>query len=48
MLVAISAAAGLGYEISAFDIMPNLYYPYLLLISSLVFIFLVPERDTNR
>lgn len=44
MLVAISAAAELGCEISAFDIMPNLFYPYMLLISSLVFIFLLPDK----
>jgi len=44
MLVAISAAASLGYEISAFQIMPKLFYPYLLLVSSLVFIYLVPEK----
>lgn len=47
MLVAISAAAELGCEISAFDIMPNLFYPYMLLISSLIFIFFVPE-NTRR
>ena len=39
MLVAISAAAELGVTVSAFDIMPCLFYPYLLLISSLVAIF---------
>ena len=44
MLVAISAAAELGYSVSAFEILPNLFYPMLLLISSLVFIFVVPER----
>ncbi|MDO5448580.1 MAG: Na+/H+ antiporter NhaC family protein [Clostridia bacterium] len=44
MLVAISAAASLGYEVSAFQIMPYLFYPYMLLISSLIFIFLVPEK----
>ncbi|MBQ3103709.1 MAG: Na+/H+ antiporter NhaC family protein, partial [Oscillospiraceae bacterium] len=32
MLVAISAASEMGYAISAFDIMPNLFYPYLLLV----------------
>ena len=47
MLVAISAAAELGSELSAFDIMPNLYYPYMLLISSLIFIFFVPEKKSN-
>ena len=44
MLVAITAAANLGYTVSAFQIMPYLLYPYLLLASSLVFIFLLPER----
>ena len=38
MLVAISAAHELGYNISAFDIIPNLFYPYLLAVSSLFFI----------
>jgi len=41
MLVAISAANELGFSVSAFDIIPNLFYPGFLLISSLVFIFLV-------
>ena len=44
MLVAISASAELGHAVSAFDIMPCLIYPYLLLASSLIFIFLVPEK----
>ncbi len=44
MLVAISTCAIQGHEISAFQIIPNLFYPYLLLISSLVFIYLIPER----
>ena len=44
MLVAISAANALGHPISAFEIMPNLYYPFLLLVSSLVFIYLIPEK----
>lgn len=44
MLVAISAAAELGYNVSAFEIIPNLYYPYLLLISSLIFMFFIPEK----
>ena len=44
MLVAISAAAELGYGISAFQIIPNLFYPFFLLISSLLFIFVIPER----
>lgn len=44
MLVAVSAAVELGCEISAFQILPNLIYPYMLLISSLLFIFVIPER----
>ena len=44
MLVAVSAAIELGAEVSSFDIIPNLYYPYMLLISSLIFIFLVPDK----
>ena len=44
MLVAISAAAELGHAVSAFQIMPFLFYPYLLLVSSLIFIFVLPER----
>jgi len=48
MLVAISAVNELGYEISAFDIMPNLFYPYMLLISSLLFIFVIPGKKNKR
>ena len=44
ILVAISACSELGYAISAFDIIPNLFYPFLLLISSLIFIFVIPDR----
>ena len=38
MLVAISACAELGLSLSAFEIIPLLFYPYLLLLSSLLFI----------
>ncbi len=44
MLVAISAAANLGFQVSAFDIMPFLLYPYLLLVSSLLYIFVFDKR----
>ena len=43
MLVAISACTELGFQVSAFQIMPFLFYPFFLLISSLVFIFFVPD-----
>ena len=44
LLVAISACSELGKSISAFEIIPNLYYPFLLLVSSLIFIFVIPDR----
>ena len=44
MLLAISACAELGETLTAFEIIPCLFYPYLLLISSLVFMFLIPEK----
>lgn len=44
MLVAISAAAELGVSITAFQIIPYLFYPAFLLISSLVFIFAIPDK----
>ena len=46
MLVAISAATELGFAVSAFQIIPFLFYPFLLLISSLVFIFIVPDKKS--
>ncbi len=48
MLVAISAASELGFEISAFDIIPNLFYPGFLLISSLIFIFVLPSKREGK
>lgn len=44
MLVAISAVNELGGEISAFKIMPKLFYPMLLLLSSLITIMRSTER----
>ena len=44
MLVAISAAAEMGATLTAFQIMEYLFYPYLLLISSLVVIFLIKDK----
>ena len=45
MLVAIAAASGLGETVNAFEIMPKLFYPYMLLISSLLFIFFGKEKQ---
>ena len=47
MLVALSAADSLGYHVSAFEVIPNLFYPFLLLISSLIFIYIIPERRSK-
>lgn len=44
MLVAVSAAAELGCAVSAFEVIPNLIYPFMLLLSSLVFIFVIPKK----
>jgi Na+/H+ antiporter NhaC len=46
MLVALSAVGTMGFELSAFDVIKYLFYPMLLLVSSLIFIFLVPERKS--
>ena len=47
MLVALSAANEMGHSVSAFDVMPNLFYPFLLLVSSLVFIYVIPEKKAK-
>ncbi len=44
MLVAITAASEMGIALSAFDIMRYLFYPYLLLVSSLIAIFAIKEK----
>lgn len=44
MLVAISTTAEMGVALSAFQIMGYLFYPYLLLVSSLIAIFLVKGK----
>jgi Na+/H+ antiporter NhaC len=48
MLVALSAVATLGYELSAFQVIAHLFYPMLLLLSSLVFMFFVPEKKAEQ
>ncbi len=48
MLVAVSITAELGYEVSAFQIIPNMTYPFMLLLSSLVFVFLIPGRKNKK
>jgi len=44
ILVALSVVNTLGYEMTAFQIISRLFYPMLLLLSSLLFIFVIPEK----
>ena len=48
MLVAVSTCNELGYMITAFDVIPLLLYPAFLLVSSLVFIFFIPEKGRAK
>ena len=48
ILVALSVVNTMGLELSAFDIIKNLFYPMMLLVSSLVFIFLIPEKKKAK
>ena len=44
---AISAAADMGQSVTAFEVMPFLFYPMILLVSSLLFIFVIPEKKNK-
>ena len=44
MLVALSAVSAMGLELSAFAVISRMFYPMMLLVSSLVAILLVPKR----
>ncbi len=44
MLVALSAVSTMGLELGAFEVISHLFYPAMLLVSSLVFMFIIPER----
>ena len=48
ILVAISSIDALGMKISAFEIIPNLIYPLVLLAMSIVFVFLVPIKTRQQ
>lgn len=48
MLVALSVASELGHGVSAFQVLPHLIYPYMLLICSLIFIFFLPANKEKR
>lgn len=44
MLVAIASAAGFGIIIDAYQIIPFLFYPFMLLVFVLVFILIIPDK----
>lgn len=48
VLVALSVVTTLGFELSAFEIIKNLVYTFMLLLSSLLFIFVIPERKVKN
>ena len=48
VLVALSTVSTLGFDLSAFQVLGNLFYPMLLLVSSLLFIFVIPERKGKK
>lgn len=48
ILIAISSVTMLGFSITAFQIIPYLFYPYMLLISVLVCIFLLGNKMDER
>ena len=48
MLVALAAVSSLGYEVTAFEVIANLFYPMMLLVSSIIFMFLLPERKAKK
>ena len=48
MLVAVSLATASGLAVSAFDIIPNLFYPFVLLVATLIFIFFFSGRKDEQ
>lgn len=46
ILVALSVVSTLGHELTAFQIISHLFYPMMLLLSSLTFIFIIPEKKS--
>ena len=48
MLIAVSTALDLGGDVTAFQVIPCLFYPYLLAVSSVVFILVWSGRAGRR
>lgn len=47
ILVALSAVHTLGYDLTAFEAIRFLFYPMMLFVSSLIFIFIIPEKKKS-
>jgi len=47
MLVALSAVNTMGFELGAFAVISHMFYPMMLLISSLIFMFVIPQRKST-
>lgn len=48
MLVALSAAITAGVSLSAFSVIPNMFYPFMLLIASLIFIVIDGRKGADK
>ena len=48
LLYAVAGAAAAGYTLSSVSILPYMYYPLLMCISSLIFIFFFPDKTTAK
>ena len=44
MLIAVSTSISLGSQVSAFEVIPCLFYPYLLAVSSIIYILLLAGK----
>ena len=44
MLVALTAVSTMGLQLGAFDVILHMFYPMMLLLSSLVFMFVIPDK----
>ncbi len=48
LLYAVAGAAALGHTLSSVRLLPYLYYPILMGISALIFIFFIPQKDDKK
>ena len=48
MLVALTAVGTMGLQLGAFAVIAHMFYPMMLLLSSLIFMFLMPDKKTDK